>query len=295
MSSVSRLRLLADQISDEISVTEGTSSDLSSAIGTRCSTETQRIPGTDADQKPVQLQEESSQAKSLPNQLSCTHSTPVEFSRTPTMSSSGSTTSSADANMFLKLQRQRLKNERIRNSLEQEMSTCELMEKEENALRQKISRTLEVIKNLKEQSDSLESNYIGMEKLYRTNAEKLKIIQKASQDIHEQWRKESGQFNIYSSQLKKLQQQYPDLVNQLAKTADTTTEITNVLIERSIRPPLSNEQRDSSPLGNVEVSIQTTCDMNTFNELESIRKQLSSQRIMMKQVRETVELLRRCP
>jgi len=309
MSNISRLRLLANEISNE-DVLDSDANKIEASVSSR---DERSIPRTHPI--PSEYHSEVATNNNIPSALTShasgtpiaktigssrnsspqQNSTPLEFSTTPTVSSSGSTTTSVDTNMFLKLQRQRLKNERIRSSLEQEFQTYEALQKEEDALRLKISRSHEVIKNLKEQSDLLESSYVGLEKLYRTNAEKVKLVQEASREVQEQWRKESTQFNMYSSQLKKLRQQLPELANELAMVADANTGITNKLIERVSVMKHEDENHNLDPSDRVEVSIQTNCDMHSLMELDSIRKQLSNQRAMMKQVRETVELLRRCP
>lgn len=310
MSTMSRLRLLADTIHVEGNLSNSSNKlPLSGTMIDKATvSETHSTPsanhghhGSDSGewQKPSiigiesVLDSQTSNDRNSGLESSKHRSTPVEISLSPTISSSGSTTSSVRPNIFLKLQRQRLQNERIRSSLEEEIENFEWLKKEENTLRQKVSRSHEVIQNLREQSESLESTYTGMEKLYRTNAEKLKILQQALTNIQKQWQQDSAQFNMYSGQLKKLQQRLPDLTNELARVADQSTNVANCLIEKISQPETTDEDRVSRQF--FTSATQTNFDMNTISELESIRKQVSNQRIMMKQVRETVELLRRCP
>ena len=216
------------------------------------------------------------------------------FSETPMISSTNSTPFSIEQNLFLKLQRRRLHNERIRSSLEEEVQKHILLQKEEEGLRQKISRAHEVIGSLREQSESVEATYKSMEELYRTNTEKLKILQAAARDVQDQLQKDTKQFNLYSSQLKKLHQHLPELTRELAKAADKNTGISQSLIQRAQMSLTSPETRDSIPPANIDICVQTNCDMDTAREIESIRKQLHMQRGAMKQVRETVDLIRRC-
>lgn len=216
------------------------------------------------------------------------------FSTTPMMSSTDSTSSSVEQNMFLKLQRRRLHNERLRNSLEQEIQNHMSLQKEEESLRQKISRAHDVIGSLKDQSESLEATYKSMEELYRTNTEKLKILQQAIRDVHERIEKDTKQFNLYTSQLRKLHQQLPELTRELAEAADTNTAISQSLIQKFTISRNATETRGSLPQGNIDATVQTNCDMDTIREIESIRKQLAMQRGIMKQARETVDLIRRC-
>jgi chromosome segregation ATPase len=216
------------------------------------------------------------------------------FSTTPMMSSTDSTSSSVEQNMFLKLQRRRLHNERLRNSLEQEIQNHMSLQKEEESLRQKISRAHDVIGSLKDQSESLEATYKSMEELYRTNTEKLKILQQAVRDVHERIEKDTKQFNLYTSQLRKLHQQLPELTRELAEAADTNTAISQSLIQKVTISRNATETRGSLSQGNIDATVQTNCDMDTIREIESIRKQLAMQRGIMKQARETVDLIRRC-
>lgn len=206
-----------------------------------------------------------------------------------TASVSSSSPSGGDKNLFLKLQRKRLHNERLRCSLENEFQVQASLEKEEAELRQKISKSEGVISSLKDQCDSLQTTYRGLENLYRIEKEKFTTMRAAVQQIQEQLQKESGQFRIYSSQLKRLQEQLPELTQQLARTADESACASQQLILRFTRDD-SGDIREQPVDNNSEIPVPS----DAIREIESMQKQLAAQRSSIKQVREIVELLRRC-
>jgi DNA repair exonuclease SbcCD ATPase subunit len=205
---------------------------------------------------------------------------------------------------FLKLQKRRLHNERIRTSLQDEKETCLVLQIEADRLRDKITKGEEIIASLSEKVQGMEKQYKDLEDLYRMNADRLKSLQSAVVGVKAQWTKDSDVFNSYAAQLQRLKSEWPVLAQELAeaseKCKDMSQELQNKLQQqKSLQLQMDKAAKENLRMKrNIRVSdcgTQTRCDFTVFGEIETIKKHLEHQTNTMKHVRSTIEVLRRCP
>ncbi len=203
----------------------------------------------------------------------------------------------------LKLQKRRIYNERVRLALISEQEAFDCLLKEEEVLIKKANKTTDMIHNLVSKAEQLDQRYKSVDELYRTNQEKLKLLEQAVDGINKQWQQEATEINSHSGRLQKLRAQKSKLDIELVDAAGQCTALSAKLAAslqekerlRDILAKITNENDSSKAQINfADKEVQTQFSFTVLDDIENIHLELEKQRTTMKNVREAIELIKRC-
>ena len=203
-----------------------------------------------------------------------------------------------------KLQKLRIHNERLRKGLQYEWEKYEQLHADEEGLKSRLAKTVQVIEKLNEKSAALDDKGKDAESAYHDHRNLLVSLQSALSATKAQWKKESAEYTEYSTRLLRLKTQMPKLESELADVSNQCTRLADQInaatTEKGRLESVLNqiEQKNalmsSNTVSTSTVEVQTVCDLSMFADMERIRLELDNQLHAMKKVKEALELVRRC-
>lgn len=171
--------------------------------------------------------------------------------------------------------------EGLRGDMQRNFRTIEDLDKKVNASQSKIRQTIEIYTKQQEAQREIDSALMLQRREYDQGTESLRILTKRLTNLRSKQAKLEHDVSNASTALE-------------ARVAELDELIEKRVQVESLRVRLEEADPTESREGNIDASTQTSMDLGFFYDVEMMRVQMRLQGKTLKEIRKSIDLVKRC-